>query len=97
MSINEFLLFLASAGGASASAAFIAERLAPFQALPGDRKSLCMLGISLLLALVAWAVLTYVPEQQLQQIAPIFQLIYGVMATWMANQFSHTADPARSR
>ncbi len=95
MSIHDFLLFMASAGGASAAFAFIAERVPAFQALPASRKSLVMLGGSLLIALLAWAVLTFIPAATLAQIAPAFQVAYGVVGTWIAGQIAHSADPAR--
>lgn len=95
MPIDQFLTFLASAGGASAAAAFIAERIPAFQALPGERKSLLMLGVSLLFALAAWTALTFTPPAVLAQIAPAFQIVYGVVGTWIAGQVAHSADPAK--
>ena len=94
MSINDFLVFLASAGGASAALSFIAERLPAFQTLAAGTKALVHLGGSLLIALGAWAVLTYVPADQLAQLAPVFQVVYGIVGAWMANQVAHSQDPA---
>ncbi len=95
MTIDQFLTWLASAGGAPAAAAFVAERLPAFQQLPSGSKSLAMLGASLAIALAAYLVLTLTPAEQLAQIAPIFQVLYGVVGTWIAGQVAHSADPAR--
>lgn len=94
MQIDQFVTFLASAGGASAAMAFLFERIPAFQALTGERKSLVVLAGSLVIALAAWAVLTFVPPATLAQIAPVFQIVYGVVGTWIASQFSHAADPS---
>ncbi len=93
MTITEFFTFLAGAGGASAAAALIAERLSVFQNLDAGQKSVVMLGLSLLIALAAYAILTYVPQAELQRLAPLFQIIYGVAGTWLAGQIAHRADP----
>lgn len=94
MTIVQFLTFLASAGGASAALSFIAERIPAFQKLTSPNKALIHLCGSLSIALTAYAVLTYVPAETLSQLAPYFQIAYGVVGTWIANQVAHTHDPA---
>lgn len=93
MTIVQFLTFLASAGGASAALSFIAERTPAFQAWSKQKKSLTMLGGSLAIALTAYGVLTYVPADVLNQLAPYFQIAYGIVGTWIANQLAHAQDP----
>lgn len=94
MSISDFLTFLASSAGASAALSFIAERIPAFQQLTAQQKGLTMLGGSLAIALAAYATLTYVPAETLAQLAPYFQIAYGVVGTWIANQLAHKQDPA---
>lgn len=94
MSVQEFFTFLASSAGATAALSFIAERIPAFQKLAPGSKSLYMLVGSLLIAGTAYAVLTYVPPETLAQIAPAFQLVYGIVGAWMANQIAHKADPS---
>ena len=93
MSVQEFFTFLASSAGATAALSFIAERYAPFQKLQSGTKSLYMLVGSLVIAGTAYVVLTYVPPETLAQITPAFQLAYGIVGTWIANQVAHKADP----
>jgi len=92
MSIEQFLMFLAGAGGAAAAFAFIAERVPAFQAVPSHHKSLVVLAGSLVIALAAWSVLAYVPAATLDEIAPVFQIVYGVAGAWIASQVAHKAD-----
>lgn len=94
MTLTDFLIWLGSAAGATAFLSFVAERLPAFQALSPQAKSYTMLGGSVVIALAAYAVLTYVPAETLAQLAPVFQVVYGVVAAWLANQFAHKADPA---
>lgn len=93
MDLTQFLTWLASAAGAAAALSFVAERVPAFQQLSADLKGYVMLAGSILLALAAYAVLTFVPADQLAQLAPWFQVLYGVVAAWIANQVAHKADP----
>lgn len=94
MTITEFLTWLGSASGATAALSFVAERLPAFKALSPTAKSYTMLIGSVAIAGVAYAVLTYTPPEVLAQMVPWFQVVYGVVAAWIANQFAHKADPA---
>lgn len=93
MDLTQFLTWLGTAAGAAAALSFIAERIPAFQTLTAEVKGYIMLGGSAVLALGAYAVLTYVPPDTLAQLAPWFQVIYGVVAAWIANQVAHKADP----
>lgn len=93
MDLTQFLTWLGSAAGATAALSFIAERIPAFQSLTPQIKGYVMLGGSAALALIAYAVLTFVPPDQLAQLAPWFQVIYGVVAAWITNQVAHTFDP----
>lgn len=94
MTITEFLVWLGSSAGATAFLSFVAERLPAFQDLSSTAKGYWMLGGSVAIALIAWAVLTYLPPEILAQLAPVFQIVYGAVASWIANQFAHQQDPA---
>lgn len=93
MDLTQFLTWLASAAGATAFLSFVAERIPAFQALSASAKGYVMLGGSIVLAMIAFAILTYVPPAALEQLKPWFQVLYGVIAAWLANQFAHKADP----
>lgn len=94
MTLTDFLIWLGSSAGATAFLSFIAERLPAFQVLSSSQKSYAMLIGSIVLAGLAYAVLTFVPPETLTALVPWFQIVYGAVASWIANQFAHQQDPA---
>lgn len=94
MSLQEFLTWIATSGGAAVALAFITERIPAFQTLTPQGKSLVHLIGSVGFALAAYAVLTYVPPEVLAQVAPFFQIVYVAVGSWIAGQIAHTNDPA---
>lgn len=94
MTINEFFVWLASSAGAAAFFSFIAQRIPALDNLSPAQKSYLHLVGSVTIALAAWAVLTYVPPDVLDQLAAPFRVLYGVIIAWLANQIAHRADPA---
>jgi hypothetical protein len=97
MDIYQFLTWLASAGGAAAVLSFVLERISAFQDLTPDAKSWVNLGGTIVLALGAFAVLTYVPKDVLTQLAPWFQIVAACVTAWLASQVAHRIDPAASK
>lgn len=97
MDAQQFLTWLLSAGGYSAALAFISERIPAFQKLSTNNKQLFHLVGSLVIALAAYAALTYLPKETLEQAKPFFVIISGVIGTWMTGQFAHNSDPAASK
>jgi hypothetical protein len=96
MSLNDFLYWLAWSGGAAIAAAFVLERIVWFQKQSSGTRSLLVMACSLAIALASFAVLRYVPGDVLKELAIWFQLVYGIVATWIASQVAHKADPAVS-
>lgn len=94
MSIPEFLTWLATSAGASGVAAFLLERLAAFQAQPAERKPWIVYGVSVVIALTAYAVQIYVPADVLAQLQPVFVILAGLTIPFIASQLAHKADPA---
>ena len=94
MELSQFLIYVASGGGAAALVSFAGERLPWFQRQTPRAKSYLMLGASVVTALGSWAVMTYVPAAVLAQVRVPFQVVAGVVSAWLANQFAHNNDPA---
>ena len=94
MELSQFLIYVASGGGAAALVSFAGERLPWFQRQTARSKSYLMLSASVIVALGAWAVMTYVPAEVMAQVRVPFQLVAGVVSAWLANQFAHANDPA---
>lgn len=94
MNMTDFLIWLGSSAGATAFLSFVAERLPAFQDLSSSAKSYTMLIGSVVIAGVAYAVLTFLTPEMLATLAPWFQIVYGAVTAWMANQIVHVVDPA---
>jgi len=94
MTLNDFLVWL-TAGGAGIVLAFVLERIPAFQALTSAAKSWLTLALTVVIALAAWAALTYIPPELMAQVAPIFTVVAGVVVAWLGTQAGHAVDPAR--
>lgn len=95
--LTDFIVYLGSSGGAAAFASFVLERLPWFKTLTSDQRSYTVLVVSVVVALVAAAILKYVPADVLTQMAAWFQIVYGVAFTWMLSQVAHKTDPAAAK
>ena len=95
MTFSEFLMYAATAAGSTALLSFLTERWALFQTWTPASRGYFSLGGSLVIALGAWAVLTYVPADTLEVLKAPFQIVSGVVIAWLSNQFAHKNDPAR--
>ena len=97
MTIYEFLAWLTSAGGAAALLSFVLERIDAWHGLSSNVRAWITLAGTILIALGAYAVITYVPKDILDQLAPWFQIVAACITAWLASQAAHTIDPARIR
>ncbi len=97
MDVQQFLTWLATAGGYSAALAFLTERVPAFQKLSPNNKQLFHLVGSLIIALLAYAALTYLPKETLEQVKPYFVIVSGVIGTWGAGQIAHNQDPLAAK
>lgn len=95
MDLRDFFIWLASSAGAAAALSFIAERNSWFLKQSSSTKSYIQLGGSLVIALSAYAIVTYVPDTVMAALLPWFQIVAAVVGTWLANQLAHKGDPAR--
>ena len=94
MDQTQFITWLASGGGAAVALAFLAERIPAFQKLaPAGRGYVILLG-SVVLALLSYLYLTQASAELQAQLSGYFQVVYGVVAAWIASQVAHKQDPA---
>lgn len=92
MTIVEFLLWVASGLGSSAVFSYIAERWAWFQELKSDtRKLVATVGASVL-ALSAYAVVTFVPADVWVLLSPYWQIVVGVVVVNYGTEVFHKYD-----
>jgi hypothetical protein len=95
MTLQQFLEWLVSGGGAAVVLSFVLERIPAFQKLEASVKGWINLGGVLVLSLGAFAVVRYVPADVLSQIAPWFGVVFGVVSAWLIGQLGHKVDPVK--
>ena len=91
MEVNEFLVWLASSGGAIIGFSWIAEWVPGWQLLQSHLKELYSFLGSAAIALVAWAVLTFVPADVLVAISQPFAMVSGVFLLIYVKDNFHNA------
>lgn len=92
MTLNEFLVWLASSGGASAVASWILERIPQYTALQSAIKQWVYFASCVVLTLASYLTLTYVPAEILSQIAPYFYMIGVIFASVFLGTGFHRID-----
>ena len=65
------------------------DRIPAFIALAPDPKKYINMGASVVLALIAFALVTYVPASIYSALAPWFQVVSGVIVIYSAQQVVH--------
>jgi uncharacterized membrane-anchored protein len=89
MDFNTAFLWVLNSGGAAIVASFILERVAAYQEQTADAKYNIFIGVSVVISLIAYSVLTYVPAEVLAQIAPFFAVIYGAVVAAVSGTAFH--------
>lgn len=92
MDVTQALQWIVNSGGGIAIVSWIAERLPWFQSQTSQAKEYIFLGASVFISIVAYLVLTYVPAEILNQISPIFTILYGTFATLYLGKAAHLLD-----
>ena len=86
----EFMTWLATGAGAAVAFSWLAELFPAWHALEGDAKKLVSAGGSVLVALLAFFGLQYIPADVIAEIDPFFKLICGVLGVHFSGQLFHT-------
>lgn len=92
MEISDFLLWVASGLGATLFFSYFAERTNWFTTLKSDTKQLYTTIGASLLAVIAYAVVTYVPAEFWVVVSPYWQIIVGVIINNYGKQVFHKYD-----
>ena len=92
MDINQVLQYLVYGGGSVALVSFVAERLSWYQAQTAPAKQWLAFGTSSLIALGAYAVITYVPTTVLTALNPWFLIESGIFSVYFLGQAFHSQD-----
>ena len=89
MEINDFLVWLMSSGGAIIAFSWIAEWFEGWHLLDSSQRELFSFLGSAAVALVAWAVLTFVPAAVLAAIAQPFAMVSGIFVLIYVKDIFH--------
>jgi hypothetical protein len=86
--IREFLVYL-MAGGAIVAVSWAVEGWAWFQNLESNAKQWFIFGSSVVLAVGAWGINTYVPSATLDSLQPVFAILATLFASVFLGQAFH--------
>jgi hypothetical protein len=88
MSITEFLVYLANSGGSIVIVSWLLEQWGWYQLQTPNMKRNLFFGLSAFVSILAYMVLTYVPTETLQMIAPFFQILFATFtAIFLGTKF----------
>lgn len=92
MSLYDFLNWLLGAGGSISAASFILERIPQFQQQSSETKNWIFYGVSTIISLSAYAIITNVSVDVLNQIQPYFMIVSGMFITVIIGKAFHKLD-----
>jgi hypothetical protein len=93
MSLSDFLTWVLGAGGASLVASWILERIPKYTEIPSsEQKQWIYFGVCLVLSIGSFAIVTYVPKEVLDSIAPWFGLAASVFTSIFIGSGFHKID-----
>jgi hypothetical protein len=88
-SLFDLLSWLIYSGGAILVASWVLARIPSFEVLASETKRLINMGVSVVLALGAYAIITYVPAATFAMLNPWFQIVAGIVVLYSAQQTVH--------
>lgn len=90
--ITAVLIWLYASGGSSTVLSVVFERWQKFQSLTSEEKEYTFTYASIVLSLIAYVVVTYVPVEILNSIAPIFNIVVGTVVTVLLGKLVNKTD-----
>jgi len=88
-SVHELLTWIIYSGGAMLVASWILERIPAFQKLTAELKKYINMGVSSLLAIGGYLVISYVPAESFAVIDPFVIIISGIVIAYSGQQAVH--------
>ena len=90
LTLSDFLVWLATGGGAAVAISKIGEMIPWFVALPSNTKKIVQYGLSALVGCAAFAIMSYAPPEVLDAIAPYFAILASLVVPIFVNQSYHS-------
>jgi uncharacterized membrane-anchored protein len=88
-SASELLSWIIYGGGGILAASWLLERIKGFQAQSPENRRWITLAVSVVIALVAYAILAYVPSAVLAQLDPWLVVVSGTIILYSGGQVYH--------
>jgi hypothetical protein len=92
MSPNDLFLWILNSGGGATVASFIWERIPWYQKQNGENKRWLFFLSVLVVTLLGYLGLTYIPKDVIDVIAPYFGLVYATFTSYFVGTGFHLAD-----
>ena len=90
--LNSLVSWVIWSGGALLIASWVLDKIPAFAKLSSDAKKYINMAVSVVLALGAYAVITYVPAATFTLLDPWFKIVAGVIALYSGQQVVHAAN-----
>lgn len=87
--LPSLLTWIAAGGGAMAVVSWLCNRWPWFLGQEGDKKSLLILGFSLIVAIIAKLLLTFLPADVMTWLSPLVAACIAVFMIWQSSQASY--------
>lgn len=88
-SLFDLLSWLIYSGGAILAASWVLDKIPAFVAAAEETRKYVNMGASIVLALAAYAVITYVPPSVFAVLDPWFKIAAGIIVLYSAQQTVH--------
>jgi len=89
-SLQDLLIWVIYSGGAILFASWVLDKFPKFVALPPETKKLINQILSVVLALGAYAIVTYVPKEVFEMLNPWFMVAFGTIILYSGQQAVHS-------
>jgi hypothetical protein len=88
-SVLDLLKWFVYSGGAILVASWVWEHIAVFQTWIAETKKLVIMGSSIILAFIAYALITYLPAAIFTMLDPYFLIAAGIVVMYSGMQVVH--------
>lgn len=93
--IGSFFIWLGTAAAASAIISWFLTPRAFYQKLSPEREKELNLAVYIVLGLLSFILLHYVPNTLIDQLQPFYAVLYAAIAAWAGDQAHETARTVR--
>ena len=97
MTIPQFFTWLLNSGGSTIVVSWILDQIPSFNNLTSNAKLYIYYGLTVLVSVLAYLGLTYVPVNIISQIQAYFLIVYGLFVTVILGKGYHALNLATTK